>query len=221
MASSPIGTAAGMIRDKITGAPQREAGRRYRVGMTVTLDPTPFLLAGDALRVPAPREATTSVTEVGRIGGDGPGGMVRLYTSGGGFVQVALGTGAEAEEARYFAPIDEVTPASEDEWGAWLDPREGMIGFREFQTKDGKNHTRVWQPGPEMVPPRVLEETIESASGTRTVTHRSMLYATPTHLGAGAPEAEFVLVEMTEEGSNASVTIHAGIALSPASLSIV
>jgi hypothetical protein len=96
-----------------------------------------------------------------------------------------------------------------------------MIGFREFQTKDGRNHTRVWQPGPEMVPPRVLEETIESASGSRRVTHRSMLYAAPTQLGDGAPDAEFILVEMTEEGNDAWVTIHAGIALSPASLSIV
>lgn len=221
MASSPIGTAAGMIRDRVTGTTPREAGRRYRVGMTVTLDPTPFLLAGEALRVPAPRQSTTSVTEVGRIGGDEAGGLVRLYLADGAFVQVALGTGAEAEEARYFAPVDEVTPASEEEWGAWLDPREGMIGYREFQTKDGTNHARVWQPGPEMVPPRVLEEAIESASGSRSVTHRSMLYASPTHLPEGAPDAEFVLVEMTEAGSNAWVTIHAGIALSPASLSIV
>ena len=217
----PVGTAADMIRDRVTGAEPRGAGRRYRIGMTVTLDPTPFLLAGEALRVPAPREATQSVTEVGRIGGEGPSGMVRLYLADGAFVQVALGTDAAAEEARYFAPLDEVTPANEDEWGAWLDPREGMIGYREFETKDGAVHARVWQPGPEMVPPREMTETIEGPSGSRTVTRRSMLYASPTHAAAPAPEAEFVLVEMTEDGGNAWVTIHGGIALSPASLSIV
>ena len=71
----------------------------------------------------------------------------------------------QPDECRFFAPIDEVSPASEAEWGAWLDPAEGMIGWPEFQTKDGKLYGRAWSPGEARVEPRPLVETIEGGCG--------------------------------------------------------
>ena len=67
-----------------------------------------------------------------------------------------------SDECRFFSLVYEVHPGSEDEWAFWLDPAEGMIGWPEFQTKDGKVYPRLWAPGPSRVPPT---DSIVSSSG--------------------------------------------------------
>jgi hypothetical protein len=216
-----IASAAGMLRHKASG--EAYAPSRFRVGMTMTLDPTPFLLAAGSTHVPTPPGAgeTTSVTEVGRIGGDAPGALVRLYLPGDkAMLQLHLGQNNEPDECRYFAPLDEVNPADEAEWGAWLDPQEGMIGWPEFQTQDGKLYARAWSPGQSRIEPRRLVEEVESASGRRTVTSQAMLYAGPTGLAAPAPQVEYILVSAVEDGGQAWVEIRAGLDVNPASLSL-
>jgi hypothetical protein len=196
---------------------------RFRVGMTLTIDPTPFLLAAGATHLPDIRQGsgTVSVTEVGRIGGDAPGGLVRLYLpDDGAMLQLHLGPGNEPDECRYFAPIDQITPADEAEWGAWLDPQEGMIGWPEFQTKDGKIYARIWSPGSSRVEPRLLVEQVESATGTRTVQSQAMLYGAPTGLAAPAPQTEYILVAATEDAGQAWIEVRAGLDINPASLSL-
>lgn len=58
------------------------------------------------------------------------------------------------------------------------DPAEAMIGWPEFQTKDGKLNRRAWAPGSDRIPPNVLPEAIETTERTRT--SQAMLYAAPT-----------------------------------------
>jgi hypothetical protein len=218
----PIGSAGAMLRHKLSG--ERYAPSLFRVGMTVTVDPTPFILAGDAIKVPAPISAggnLVSIAEVGRVEG-GAVDYARLYLpERRGFFQVHMGDDGQPDECRFFSPIDEVSPASEAEWGAWLDPAEGMIGWPEFQTKDGKTYGRAWTPGEARVEPRPLEEAIESVGGgARTVRSQAMLYAAPTGAAEPAPQTEYILVAAVEAEGQAWVEIHAGIDVSPAALSL-
>ena len=70
------------------------AAPRFRLGMTLTLDPTPFLLAGAALKVPAPSftqgSPQVSVQAIGRIR-EGREELTRLYLPNGqGYIQIHL-----------------------------------------------------------------------------------------------------------------------------------
>jgi hypothetical protein len=212
-----IASAAGMLRHKASGEPYQPS--RFRVGMTIKLDPTPFLLAAGATHLPGPPAMeTVSVTEVGRIEADG---LVRLYLpDGGAMMQLHLGAANEPDECRYFAPIDQITPADEAEWGVWLDPREGMIGWPEFQTKDGKVYVRIWSPGSARTQPRLLVEQIEGVGKGRAVQSQAMLYGAPTDLPAPAPPMEYILVSAVEDAGQAWVEVRAGIDINPASLSL-
>ena len=220
----PLGSAGAMLRHKLSG--ERYAPSLYRVGMTVTVDPAPFILAGDAIKVPAPVSAgaggagRVSIAEVGRVEG-GAVDYVRLYLpERRGFFQIHAGADGQPDECRFFAPIDEVSPASEAEWGAWLDPAEGMIGWPEFQTRDGKLYGRAWSPGEARVEPRPLVETIEGVAGTRDVRSQAMLYAAPTGAAEPAPPMEYILVSAVEAEGQAWIEVAAGIDVNPATLSL-
>ena len=95
-----------------------------------------------------------------------------------------------------------------------------MIGWPEFQAKDGKVYARVWVQGSRRVPPRTLVETVESLSGVRTVQSGAMLYAAPTGRPAPAPATEYLMVAAVRDGSRAFVEIRAGIDVSPALLQL-
>ncbi|MBP0445569.1 DUF2491 family protein [Roseomonas sp. SSH11] len=213
-------SAGGMLRHKMSG--EGYAPSRFRLGTTLTIDPTPFLLAAGSTHVTAPPGAggRVSVTAIGRIGGGGPGSMLRLYLpEGGAMLQLHLDAQGEASECRYFSLLDEIAPADEGEWGAWLDPAEGMIGWPEFQTRDGKLYGRVWAPGSSRVPPRLLEEEVETPQGRRIVRSQAMLYGASTGAAAPAPQTEYILVSAVEDGTQAWVEVRAGLDVNPASLS--
>ena len=219
-ATTPLGQAANLVRNKLSSTPY--APERFRVGMIITVDPTPFILAGPAMKVTPPETASgqISVEAVG-VAESGGARLTRLYLPGErGMVQLHLDAGGMPDECRYFTMIDEVTPADTQEWGAWLDPAEGMIGWPDFETKDGKKYTRVWSPGQSRTPPRELTETIHGVSGTRTVKCSAMLYAAPTGAPAPAPQTEYVLVQAVEDGAHASVQISAGLDINPATLQL-
>jgi hypothetical protein len=204
--------------------PDFSAPPRFRVGMTITCDPTPFLLGGSALKVPPPSFAQAnpqvSVQAVGRIH-EGANELTRLYLPDGqSLFQIHLDGRGEVDECRYFAILDEVIPADEAEWSVWLGPQEGLIGWPQFQTKDGKLYDRVWAPGPNPVPPRSMVETIEGPGSTQEVHIQAMLYAAPTGAAAPAPETEYILVSVLEAGGRARVEIRAGIDVNPASLAL-
>lgn len=221
----PLGTAGAMLRQKLSG--ERYTPSLFRVGMTLQADPTPFVLAAGVTKVPAPETGggggnlLVGVQEVGRVEG-GAADLIRLHLPDGrSMFQLHLDAGGRPDECRFFGRIDEVTPADSAEWGAWLDPAEGMIGWPEFQTRDGKVYARAWAPGPTRIAPRTLTETIESVGGTRTLRSQAMLYAASTGAAPPAPETEYILVAAVEAGDGqAWVEIHAGIDVNPAALSL-
>ena len=196
---------------------------KFRVGMTVSVDPTPFLMAGGKLRVQSPQASAsglTSIDAVARLDSDRVS-LHRLYLPGGeAFYQLHLDDQGEVDECRYFSKLDEVQPATPDEWAFWLDEREGMIGWPEFETKDGKRHGRIWSPGESKLPPVRFDETIKHLEGTSHRTHDAMLYGIDTGLTAPGPSVEYLMVAAVEGDAGARVELHVGVDINPASLSL-
>ena len=130
--------------------------------MTFPVDPSPFVLAAGMTKVKPPEEGgMISVEAVGLIN-DGGVALHRLYLPGGeAFFMLHLGRDGAPDECRYFTLLDRITPASRDEWAFWLDPAQGMIGWPQFETKDGKTYDRVWAPGSSRVQPRQQVETLQ------------------------------------------------------------
>jgi hypothetical protein len=194
---------------------------RFRVGMAFPFDPSPFLLADGASKAKAPKGGgMISVEAIGLIG-SGPAGLHRLYLPGrDAFLQLHLSRSGEPDECRYFNRIDEITPSSRDEWGFWIDPAQGMIGWPQFQTKDGKLYDRVWAPGTSRIEPREETETMQDVQGTRQRKLLSMLYGAHTGAQPPAPDMEYILVSAVDDVGQAWVEIHAGIDINPATLSL-
>lgn len=215
----PLSTAAGIIRHKVSG--DTVPASRFRVGMTVTIDPAPFILASGVTKVAAPPTSGSGLANVQAVGVVRDGiALHRLHLDERSLVQLHLGPAGVPGECRYFSLIDEVTPSDAAEWGFWLDEAEGMIGWPEFQTKDGKLYARVWSPGSGRVAPRSFVEVRESLEGTRNLRGDMMLYAAPTGATPPAPDAEYVLVTTFEADGSAWVAIYAGIDLNPATLAL-
>jgi hypothetical protein len=218
-----IRSAGAMLRNTVSGGDAQPASP-FRVGMTLQADPTPFILAADATKVVAPEgiEASPllSVQEVGRLRGAGIE-LTRLYLPDGrSAFQLHLDAANRPDECRFLGVVDEVSPADESEWAVWLDPAEGLIGWPEFETKDGKLYARAWSPSDARIEPREFQESIEGVGGTRQRRHFAMLYAAGTGAAAPAPQTEYILVSAVEEGSRAWVEIRAGIDINPATLSL-
>ena len=211
-------SATDILKTKISGESYKPS--LFRVGMTMTLDPTPFILAASSTKVPPPSEGgnLVSVQAVGTL--KDATTLYRLYLAEDRFFQLHLDESGAPDECRYFARIDEVAPASDEEWSFWIDEHEGMIGWPEFQTKDGKVYSRLWAGGSSRVAPRAFIETRESAGENKVTRIEAMLYAAATGAAAPAPEAEYILVAMVEELGQAWVEVHAGIDVNPAALSL-
>jgi hypothetical protein len=216
-----LGVAGNLLRHKLSG--EAYTPSKFRIGMTLALDPTPFILASGSIKLPQPGSSGSgqiSVSAIGRVVADNTQ-LVRLYLSDGrSLVQLHLDPAGDPDECRLFGTIDEITPADPSEWAAWLDPNEGMIGWPTFQTKDGKIYSRVWAPGNTRIPPRELTETIEDLSGTRTVQSQAMLYAAPTGRTDPAPTTEYIMVAAVQVGGRAWVEVRAGIDLNPVTLQL-
>jgi Protein of unknown function (DUF2491) len=206
------------------GAPPGLAGStttRFRVGQTIPLDPAAFLLAAGATKVQPPAgSGMISVEAVGLLEDAGVQ-LNRLYLPGRtAFFQLHLGADGAPDECRYFSRLDEVHPASQAEWGEWLDPAQGMIGWPAFQTKDGKTYDRAWAPGRTRIAPRQQVETIQALGVVTRRQLQTMLYAIATGATAPAPSSEYVMVAAVEDGGQAWVEIHAGIDINRASLTL-
>jgi hypothetical protein len=195
----------------------------FRVGMTVTIDPTPFLLAGEAIKAKQPAASASGLTNIQGVGTLNSKALTlhRLYLTDADFLQIHLDKEGRPDECRLFHVIDEVDPADAAAWGQWLDKRDGMIGWRDFQTPDGKVYERAWSPGPPRIAPVKFHESEDSAKeGVTLTSYECMLYRAATDLAAPAPETEYLLVSAVEREGQAWVEIAAGVDINPASLSL-
>jgi len=218
-----LGTAGNMLRHKLAGGGYRPD--HFRVGMTFAYDPTPFILAAGATKVLPPVADTGSrrltATAIGTLAGQGFQ-LLRLYLPDDrSFFQMHLDAGGRPDECRFFSIIDVITPADPSEWGAWLDTNEGMIGWPQFQTRDGRLYDRVWAPGGGRIAPMAMDEAIEGTDqAQRRLSRGAMLYAAPTGAAAPAPETEYILVSAVQEGGQAWIEIAAGIDVNPGMLEL-
>ena len=210
---------ANLVRYKIAGEPYHH--NLFRVGMVLTLDPTPFILARGATKVADLAAAgTTSVQAVSSVIADQVV-LTRLYLDGdGSFLQIWVDGGGAVQECRLFTRHDQETPPDTDTWQVWLGETDGLIGWTQFQTLDEKLYDRQWSPGLARIEPVLFDETVTTAQGTLRRSLRSMLYAAGTGLAAPAPATEYLLVSAVDDGDQAWVDIHAGIDLNPASLTL-
>ncbi|MGE0747107.1 MAG: DUF2491 family protein [Rhodospirillales bacterium] len=192
----------------------------FRLGMTFDLDPTPFILVQGKTKV-TPPDGDGARTSVEALGALATAGAVlhRLYLPGGrSFLQVHLDADDNPDECRYFSRIDAVRPASNDEWGFWIDDAEGMIGWPKFETKDGAGYWRMWSPGEQRVAPVAFDEERQSVHGTVRAHHQMMLYGAAIEAPPPAPQNEYILLDMIEAEDGAQVEIYAGIDVNPATL---
>jgi len=95
-----------------------------------------------------------------------------------------------------------------------------MIGWPQFETKDGKTYDRVWAPGSSRVEPRQQVETVQGTTGTVERKIQAMLYGARTGSPPPAPAVEYVLVCAVEQGDEAWVEVYAGIDINPAALTL-
>lgn len=217
---SGIQSAGAMLRHKLSG--EQYTPQFFRVGMTFPYDPTPFVLASGATKVvsPVPQGGNLTVTAVGDANGGGTR-FTRLYLPDDrSMFQIHTDAGGRPDECRFFSRIDQITPADPQEWAFWLDPAQGMIGWPQFQTKDGRMYDRVWSPGGGRIAPLGLTETVTDATGTHERRSRCMLYAAPTNAARPAPQAEYILVSAMQAGDEAWVEIAAGIDVNPGLLNL-
>ncbi len=196
----------------------------FRLGMTLPVDPSIFILAAPYTAVQPPVAATSS----GFLSVTGLGSAVatavswqRLYVADEQFLQVHLDAQGNPDECRYFSKLDDVIPADAAEWSVWLDDHEGLIGWPEFQTKDGQLYQRLWAQGSERVAPHQITETLETVNASvRLRRQQLMLYARPTAAAAPAPTHEYLLVAAIEEDASAWIAIHVGIDIPVAALQL-
>ena len=195
--------------------------RSFRVGMVLTADLSPFILAAGATRVTPPSASTEGRMSVAAVGRQDMGSFVRLHLDDRkGMFQLHLDAAGQPDECRYFSLFDEVTPADAGEWEVWLNPQDGLIGWPEFQAKDGKLYQRVWSPGTSKVAPVPITEEITTAEGSESVQQQAMLYGAPTGLAAPAPQTEYILVTAVQRQGQAWVELRAGIDINPATLEL-
>lgn len=197
------------------------AESRFRVGMVLPVDPTPFLLAQGLTKVMPPDDSgMISIEAVGLLR---YGGVLlhRLYLPGGkAFFQLHLNADGRPDECRYFSVLDEINPADQQEWAFWLDSGEGLIGWPTFQTKDGQVYSRVWGPGQTRIAPRQIEETRQLVDHTEQRQMQSMLYGGQSGGAPPAPQTEYILVSAVEAAGQAWIEIDAGIDINPAALTL-
>ena len=216
---NPFKSAIAMARNAV--APTPYVASHFRVGMVLTVDLSPFILAAGATKVVPPDASADGRVTVAAVGRLDAAGLVRLHLDDRkGLFQLHLDAKGTPDECRYFSLIDEVAPADAGEWDVWLNPAEGMIGWPEFQTKDGKTYQRVWSPGTSRIAPVAMEEVVTTAEGSETIRQQAMLYAAATGLAAPAPGTEYILVSAIERGGQAWVELRAGIDINPATLEL-
>ena len=120
----------------------------------------------------------------------------------------------------FFAASTRSRRPTPQEWGFWLDPHEGLIGWPTFQTKDGKIYGRAWAPGQSRIAPRQIEETRQFVDRSEQPPLAGDAVRAPTGGAAAAPQTEYILVSAIEDDGQAWVEVDAGIDINPAALQL-
>jgi len=135
----------------------------------------------------------------------------------GAFIQICSHND-KVVDMRLFRPLDEVIPASEDDWEFWLENEDGNIGRPSIQTKDGTIFDRAWGGGDQRISPFILDESVLDVSGANSIVkHRMMLYKRPL---TDPKLTEYLLVSAVQTHNEASVNLWLGIDLAASDLTV-
>lgn len=147
--------------------------------------------------------------------------VYRAYLhDGASFIQVAVSPTDRDNplECRFYTMFQEWIPTSEQVWEFLLDEGDGYVGYPEFQVPhptsgEQVSFSRIWSPGETRIMPVEADESVLEADGDRfRMSHEMMQYGRV--LGAeNDPNAEneFLLVSVSRQENEASMTIFIGI----------
>ena len=194
-------------------------------GMIINYDEAPFILGEKTLVTQKPngQGGRISAYAVGHLQGDIPLSTIHVD---GGFFLLHYDEDKILDEVRWFSPLDEFTPSEEDSllngnsWAFWLDSERGQIGWPSFQTPDGRLYQRLWSPGDHRMMPVTYTESQKTSHLEKIIHHSMMLYWRDTGLSSPAPQFEYVLIDLIEEGNEAWISIHTGLDINPAALTL-
>lgn len=173
-----------------------------RLGGMLAVPEVPFLLAGDALSVEAPKGGLLGEHGVVRVGG----ALVHMLHAGEdallwlGFKDGAdVSTAGAVDECKLFRKAARIRPTTPEEWNDWLDEDSGHLGAPILSAPNGLDYARVWAPGTSRAEPFAFTEPYVRSDGFRgRRSHSAMLYARDAE-GATGTIAEYILVLATDQ----------------------
>ncbi len=139
--------------------------------------------------------------------------LVRAYARQGQdtvLFQFNLDAAGTVNDISLFRLLEEIRPATPEDWGLWLDPG-GLIGGVDLNAPNGRRYLRQWGDG-DYAAPVAMEEAIFSDPNAppRRVAHQMQLYA--RELGE---ENENLLLSADTEPDAALVRAWVGLDLTP------
>jgi hypothetical protein len=136
-----------------------------KINSIVKIDETKFMLNEGNLKVQSPGPGTHTVVAAGKYT-LGPMSNYNVFLQSTmdkedeSIIQIVV-ENTDIISLAYYRVIDEIFPASDEEWGTWLDYETGLIGYKDFII-DGELEYRRTIGGPDVnyVEPLEFTETI-------------------------------------------------------------
>jgi hypothetical protein len=198
---------------------------RIKLGCTIEIESTPFLVAGDALKIACPpmdnivKAAGKSVFNNGEIV------IYRFYLNEAGaseeesMLQLSFDKKGELFDLMLYRLSDEIRPASDADWDIWLNKYRGLIGYTNFQIDPGTpqviTYERVTPDGSgERLNPLFIRESITDdpyVESIITVDHALAVYGRGVTLEGDV--IENILISKDDDETDAVVRIWIGIPL--------
>ncbi|MBF0556684.1 MAG: DUF2491 family protein [Nitrospirae bacterium] len=199
-----------------------------KINSIVKIDETKFIINEGILKVQSPGASTHTVVAAGKYT-IGSMSNYKVYLQSTmdkedeSIIQVVV-ENTEIISLAYFKVIDEIFPASEDEWGVWLNYGTGLIGYKDFIIDGELVYQRtIGSPQQDYIEPIEFTETVALDAYGMTgmkVDCLSMRYARD----AGISEYVVVTMEKVKDEfgtvKEAGITIMAGIELAEPELEI-
>ncbi|MGC9965575.1 MAG: DUF2491 family protein [Syntrophobacteraceae bacterium] len=209
------------VKGVFSGGPEKEPD--YPLGLhlnaTLRFDPTDFIIAEQSFKIDFP-SGDISVVAIGEFVCLGVP-FHRFYLKDLKNTEWVLEVADKKQdlEVALFQTVDEVYP---DDWDFWLNDRTGLIGYKDFNTPDQVEYSRVFRnPGPDYLEPIEFEEPIRGGGQEFCVNHAMMLYSREISVTVGEKLTEYLLVSKEEDEEGLLVRIMAGIPVSPMSITIL
>jgi hypothetical protein len=204
--------------------PVRDYPFNLRPNAVVRFDPTMFILAGEAFKIPTPAGDWTvsAIGEFSMLGNP----YFRFYLKNLENEELILqiGQNREQPEVIIFKTVDELypNPGGPTTWENWLDDEFGWIGCIDFHLPDGTEYFRVIQnPGPARINPVIFRENVFTENLSSFVEHTAMTYGREVIIDGMDPVVESLIIAQECDDEGALVSVNVGVNILPGSLTII